>query len=80
MCDNSFDESQHTVVHPDKVPTSKDQTSPEQVEEQVIITDVNKDPTTLVDATRVYEKATSFSVRFLIAMNEWMEKELQVAK
>lgn len=27
MCDNSFDESQHRVVHPNRVLTSEDQTS-----------------------------------------------------
>ena len=50
------------------------------VEEQVIVTNVHKHPDTLVDATRVYAKATSSSVHFLIAKNEWMEKELQMAK
>ena len=44
------------------------------------MTDIHKHPTTLADATRVYVEATSSSVRFLIAENERMAKELQVAK
>ena len=42
--------------------------------------DVHKHPTILADATRAYVKATSSSVRFLIAENERMAKELQTAK
>ena len=60
--------------------TPEDQTSPTQVEERVIVTDVHKHPPALADATRVYAEATSSSVCFLIAENEWMVKELQVAK
>jgi len=52
----SFDESQHRVVQSRRVSTSKDHTSPVQVEEQVIVTDVCKHPATLADATRVDEK------------------------
>ena len=46
----------------------------------MIVTDVHKHPAALVDATRVYAEATSSSVRFLIAENERMAKELEVAK
>jgi len=42
------------------------------------VTDVHKHPAALVDATRVYAQATSSSVCFLIAENEWMAKEPQV--
>jgi len=76
MRKSSFDESQHRVVHPNRVPSPKDQTSATQVEEQVIMTDMRKDPTALVDATRVYAEATSSSVRFLITKNERISKEL----
>ena len=44
------------------------------------MTYVHKHPAVLVDATRVYVEATSSSVHFLIAKNEKMVKELQVAK
>lgn len=44
------------------------------------MTDFHKHLTALVDATRVYAKATSSSVHFLIAENERMVKELHVAK
>lgn len=44
------------------------------------MTNVHKDPTALDDATRVYVEATSSSVFFLIAENEWMTKELQMVK
>jgi len=40
---------------------------------------MRKHPTTLVDATREYAKATSWSVHFLIEENEWMF-ELQTTK
>jgi len=46
----------------------------------VIITSVCKHPTALINATRVYAKATSSSVHFLIAENERKVKELQTAK
>jgi len=49
-------------------------------EEKVIVTDVHKHPYALANATRVYAKATSSSVHFLIAENEKMAMELQVAK
>ena len=39
--------------------------------------DVRKHPTALVDATKAYAEATSSSVRFLIAENKHMAKELQ---
>ncbi len=42
--------------------------------------EVCKHPTTLVDATRAYAEANSSSVRFLIAKNERMAKDLQTAK
>lgn len=42
--------------------------------------DVNKHPSTLVDATKAYAEAINSSVIFLIAENEHMDKELQVAK
>jgi len=41
---------------------------------------MRKHPTALADATRAYAKATILSVRFLIAENERMAKELQAAK
>jgi len=46
----------------------------------VIVTDVHKNPTALADETRLYAKATISSVHFLIAKNEQMTKELQMAK
>jgi len=76
MHDNSFDESQDRFVHPNRVPTAKDQTSPAQVEKQVIVADVHKDPVALANATRVYAEAIKSSVRFLIVVNERMVKEL----
>jgi len=42
--------------------------------------DVHKHPAVLADAIKVYDEATSSSVCFLISENEWMAKELQVAK
>lgn len=76
----SFDESQHGFGQSHRISTPEGQTSPAQVKELVIMTDVHQDPTALADATKVYAKATSSSVRFLIDENEQMAKELQVAK
>ena len=76
----SFEESHHRVVQSHRVLTPEDQTSLVQVEEQVSVTYVHKNPAALVDATRVYVESTSSSVHFLIAENERMAKELQVAK
>ncbi len=55
-------------------------TSPVQFEERVIVSNMCKHPAALVDATKAYALATSSSVRFLIAENERMAKELQTAK
>lgn len=44
------------------------------------MSDVRKHPVTLDDATKAYVEATSSSVRFLIAQNKHMAKELQAAK
>lgn len=46
----------------------------------MITFDVCKHLATLADATRAYAEATKLSVQFLIAKNECMDKELQVAK
>lgn len=46
----------------------------------MIVFDVRKHLAALADATKAYSEATSSSVRFLIAENECMAKELQVAK
>lgn len=76
----SFDESQHKFVQSCRMSTLDDHTSPAQVEERVIVFDVRKHLATLADATRVYAKAIRSSVHFLIADNEWMDKELHMTK
>ena len=76
----SFDESHHRVVQSQRVPTLEEKTSLVQFEEKVIVTAVHKHPVALANATRVYAKATSSSVHFLIAENERMKKELQMTK
>ncbi len=76
----SFDESQYRLKQSCTVSTLDDKTSPMWFEEWVIVSDVRKHPYALVDATKAYAKATNSSVRFLIAENERMAKELQVAK
>lgn len=75
-----FDESQHRVVHSHRVPTLDVHVSFVQFEEWVIMSNVRKNPTTLANGTREYAKATSLSVRVLIAKDERMAKELQVVK
>lgn len=66
----SFDESHHRVVQSHRVSTPDVHTSPVQVEECMIMSDVRKHPTALADATGVYVEATSSCVRFLIDENE----------
>jgi len=63
-----------------RVSTPDVHVSPVQSEERVIMSDVHRHPAMLTDATKSYAKATSSTVRFLIAENERMAKELQVAK
>lgn len=75
-----FDESQHRVVKYHRVSTPDDHTSPSQVEEWVIVSVMRKHPATLADAAKVYDEATSSSVYFPIAENEWMAKELHMTK
>lgn len=67
-----FDKSQHRVVQFHRVSTPEDYTSLVKYEERVIVSDVCKHPSALVDATRTNAEATSSSVLFLIAKNERM--------
>lgn len=53
----SFNESQHRVVQYCRVLTPKDHTSPTQVEEQVIMTNVHEHLAALTNAARMYPKA-----------------------
>jgi len=46
----------------------------------VIVLDVQRHPGALGDATKDYVEAMSSSVRFLVAENEHMTKELQATK
>jgi len=62
------------------VSTPDDHTPPVQFEERVIMSDMHKHLAALVNATKAYVGATSSSVRFLIAKNEQMDKELQMTK
>ena len=62
------------------MPTPDVHVSPAEFEERVIVSDVRRHPAALVDSTKSYVEATSSIVRFLIAENEHMAKELQVAK
>jgi len=57
----SFDESQNKVVQSHRVSTLDDHTSPTQFEEQVIVLDVCKHPTTLADVTNGQERRRTSS-------------------
>ena len=72
----SLEESQHRVVQSHRVPTPYVHVSPAYFEEQVIMPNVHRHLATLANGTKAYVKATSSSVRFLIAENEHMAKEL----
>jgi len=76
----SFDVSQHRVVQSCRVFTLDINKSHVEFEERVVISDVHNHPAALNDATRAYAEATISSVRFLIAENKKMVKELQTDK
>ena len=76
----AFDESQHRVVQARRVHTPDEHASPTHVEEWVIVLDVRRHPTALIDATKSYSKTTSSSVKFLMKENERMVKELQATR
>lgn len=73
----SFDESQHIVVKSHKVPKLDLHVSPTHFQEWVIVSDVCKHLVTFPYATKAYAEATDSNVRFLIAENKHMAKELQ---
>jgi len=50
------------------------------MKERVIVSDVKKHLVSMVDATLGYAGAMSTNVKFLLAENEQMEKNLQVAR
>jgi len=76
----SFDESQHKVVQSRKVPTLDVHVSPVQIGERVFVFNVCRHLPALAEDTKAYTEATNSSVRFLIAENERMAKELQATK
>lgn len=46
----------------------------------MIVLDLRRHPTALADANKAYAEATSSSVKFLIAENEHMVKDLQATR
>ena len=72
----AFDESQHKVVQARRAHAPDEHASPAHFEERVIVSDVRIHPTALVDTTKAYIEATSSSVKFLIAKNDRMAKEM----
>jgi len=54
--------------------------SPTHFEEQSIVSDVKRHPSSLADVTKAYTEAMSSSVKFLITDIECMAKKLQVAR
>jgi len=56
---------------------SDDYTSPTFIKEMVIVSDTKKYPTSLVEASLTYAGATSSNVKFMLAENEKMAKNLE---
>jgi len=75
-----FDVSQDKVVHACRVHIPNEHASLANFEERVIVSDVQRNPPSLVEATKAYAKAMSSSVKFLVAENEHMAKELQATR
>ena len=75
----SFDESQQRIVQAWRKKLSDDHASPAHMEKMVIVSYVRRHPVALADASKAYEEATSSTVKFLLAENARMEKDLQEA-
>lgn len=75
----SFNKSHHRVVQSRRFSTLNDHTSLAQFEEWLVMSDVHKIQQHS-EATRAYPEATSSSVRFLIAENKQIVKEIQMTK
>lgn len=56
-----------------------DHTSPAHIEERVIVLDVRRHPVVMVEDFKAYAEATSSTVKFMIAKNDQMVKDLQEA-
>jgi len=50
------------------------------MKERVIVLDVRNHPITIVNATMTYVGATSSNVKFMLAKNEQMAKNLQAGR
>jgi len=50
------------------------------IEEMVVVLDVRRQTDAMVEASKSYEKSMSLAVKFLIAKNDWMVKDLQEAR
>jgi len=73
----SFDESQQMIVQARIKHLLDDHASPKHIEERVIVSDVRRLLATLIDASKAYIEATSSIVKFLLAENDQMAKDLQ---
>ena len=76
----SFDELQQNSVEAQRKHFRDDHTSPEFMKERVIVSDVRKRPSTMTNATMAYARATSSNVKFLLAENKQMAKNLQATR
>lgn len=75
-----FDELSQRIVQAQRKHFSNDHVSPAFMKERVIMPDVRKHPVAMVDATMAYGRATSSNVKFLLAENEQIAKNLQAAR
>jgi len=57
-----------------------DHASPEFIKEKVIVPYIKKHPVSLVDAILAYAGETSSNVKFLLAKNEQLAKNLQASR
>lgn len=76
----SFKKSQQRIVQAQRKKLPEDHTSLVHIEERVIVSNVRRHPTTMVEASQAYVEATSSAVKFLIAENDRMAKDLQEAR
>ena len=76
----SLDEWKNNIVHAWRDNFPNDHASSTFMKERVIVLDVRMNLVTIVDATLAYARAMSSNVKFLLAENEKIAKNLQVAK
>jgi len=76
VCNLSFDESQQRIVQARRKWLLNGHASPAHMEERVIVLDVRRHLAAMANASKAHAKARSSTVKFLLAENDRMAKDL----